>query len=292
MQGSQSEPGFLRHIRACHTASLPGARVAFRIRRASDENGRESAPVGWLLPPIAAALAAFPDIETGPDGVTLAAPAALPGIARALAERGLLRWRGEAFDVRTLRDHETLAQIDRGALPVFGIAAEGVHVNGLVGDPRKPETLRLWIARRADDKALDPGKLDHIVAGGVPAGLGIRETLTKEAMEEAAIPAELAEKAEQVATLSYAMERPEGLRRDRLHCFDLFLPEAFKPHPLDGEVAGFELWPMEQVFRGVRDTDAFKFNVNLVLIDLFLRLGMIPGAAGAELRAALQDGPA
>ncbi len=290
MQGSQSEPGFLRHILACHTASLPGARVAFRIRRG--EGGGKDAPVGWLLPPIAAALAEFPEIESGPEGVTLTDPAALPGLARALADRGLLRWRGEAFDVRTLRGHEIVAQIDRGALPVFGIAAEGVHVNGLVGDPQKPEALRLWVARRADDKALDPGKFDHIVAGGVPAGLGTEETLIKEAMEEASIPAELAAKARPVAVLSYAMERPEGLRRDRLHCFDLFVPEAFNPHPLDGEVAGFELWTMEQVFRLVRDTDAFKFNVNLVLIDLFLRLGMIGGEAGAELRAALQNGPA
>ena len=37
----------------------------------------------------------------------------------------------------------------------------------------------------------------------------------------------------------------------------------------------FELWPIEQVMQTVRDTDRFKFNVNLVLIDLFERQGMI-----------------
>jgi hypothetical protein len=37
----------------------------------------------------------------------------------------------------------------------------------------------------------------------------------------------------------------------------------------------------------VRETDSFKFNVNLVLIDLFLRRGLIAGQAGAALRAAL-----
>ena len=68
------------------------------------------------------------------------------------------------------------------------------------------------------------------------------------------------------------MERPEGLRRDLLHCYDLVLPEDFVPHPQDGEVSGFELWPIEQVLERVRDTEEFKFNVNLVLIDLFLRL--------------------
>ena len=39
----------------------------------------------------------------------------------------------------------------------------------------------------------------------------------------------------------------------------------------------------------VRDTDAFKFNVNLVLIDLFLRTGMIDATSpeGQRLRRGL-----
>jgi 8-oxo-dGTP pyrophosphatase MutT (NUDIX family) len=109
----------------------------------------------------------------------------------------------------------------------------------------------------------------------VPAGLTPVETLVKEAEEEAAIPASLACQAVPVATISYAMERPEGLRRDLLYCYDLNLPEDFSPHAADGEVEAFELWPIARVMRTVRDTDAFKFNVTLVLIDLFQRQGLL-----------------
>ena len=56
---------------------------------------------------------------------------------------------------------------------------------------------------------------------------------------------------------------------------------------MDGEVAGFELWPMARVVSAVRDTDEFKFNVNLVLIGLLLRLGLVDDPA---LRAALEQG--
>ena len=49
----------------------------------------------------------------------------------------------------------------------------------------------------------------------------------------------------------------------------------------------FALWPLRRVLAAVRETDSFKFNVNLVLIDLFLRRGVIAGQAGAALRAAL-----
>jgi 8-oxo-dGTP pyrophosphatase MutT (NUDIX family) len=231
--------------------------------------------VGWVSTPIVSALHNMAGIRCPQDRVVLDDPAALPTIAHALAERGYYRWRDEAFDVRARPGGPVLAMIDRGALPSFGIQAAGVHVNGLVG-PR--DGLRLWVARRARNKHLDPGKLDNVVAGGVPAGLGLTETLIKEAEEEAAIPHELAAAAVQVGVIEYAMERPEGLRRDILYCYDLSLPEDFLPMATDGEVEAFELWPISRVLETVRETDDFKFNVDLVLIDLFLRLGLIAAA--------------
>jgi len=268
--------GFMRHARDCDNAVLPGDRLAFHIR---------GAPVGWVRTALAEALAAFPAVAVSASGVDLTDPASLPGIARALSERGLHRWRGEAFDVRATPEGPALARIDRGAIPAFGIEATGVHLNGLV---ERGDGLHVWIALRAMNKALDPGKLDHIVAGGVPAGLTPDETLVKEAAEEAAIPADLMGGARHVGIISYAMERPEGLRRDRLHCYELVLPEGFTPVAADGEVESFELWPIARVLETVRDSDAFKFNVNLVMIGLFIRLGLIAGAEADALRAAIR----
>ncbi len=88
------------------------------------------------------------------------------------------------------------------------------------------------------------------------------------------------------------MERDEGLRRDVLHCFDLELPESFLPEPQDREVEAFELWELPRVLETMRGTDDFKFNVNLVLIDLFLRRGMVRGEEAESLRAALYSGEA
>ncbi len=264
-------------MRACNNAELPGTRRPFRI-------GDQA--VGWLPARIVVALDGRPDITCSACGVTLADPAALPHIAHDLAERGLYRWRGEEFDVRSRPDAPVLTRIDRGALPSFGIQAVGVHVNGLV---RRGDGLHLWVARRAADKLLDPGKLDHIVAGGVPAGLGPAETLVKEAGEEASIPPDLAVRAVPVGVIAYAMERPEGLRRDRLHCYDLELPADFTPRAADGEVESFELWPLARAFMAVRDTDDFKFNVNLVLIDLFIRYGLIAGPEAESLRTELRS---
>ncbi len=162
-------------------------------------------------------------------------------------------------------------------------------MNGLV---HRDGDWHVWVARRAANKLLDPGKLDHIVAGGVASGYSVIETLVKEAGEEAAIPPDLALKAKPVGIVEYAMERAEGLRRDRLHCFDLILPEDFVPHPADGEVEAFELWPLRRAYDVLATGENFKFNVALVMVDLLLRTSVIDPESeeGMQLRAALARG--
>ncbi len=269
----------LRHIAACRNADLPRDRLRLLAG---------AAPVGWVTEATAVALEALGAVR-GAGSVAVADAAALdPAAARIAAERGF-RLRGEAFDIRDDDTGASLGRIDRGALPLFGIRAEGVHLNGLV---RRADGLHLWVARRAAHKALDPGKLDHLVAGGVPAGLTPQQTLEKEGQEEAGLPPALARQARPVATIAYAMQRAEGLRRDTLLCFDLFLPADFVPTPHDDEVESFFLAPLTEVLQRARATEDFKFNVNLVLIDLFLREGLIDPASaeGRALRAAL-DAP-
>lgn len=286
--------GFMRHIAACNTAVLPGKRLIFRI------NGN---PVGYVDPRIAPALEAMG--LRGGDGFELDDPSRLESIGEDLAARNLYRSHHELFDVwssyeacggdtslpegfppeRPLErgpERGPLGRIDRGALPLFGFIGVGVHLNGLVS---RDDGLHLWVGRRAADKRLDPGKLDHLVAGGVPAGLTPDVAIVKEAEEEASLPQDLVRRdARRVGRIHYTLEREEGLRRDCLVCYDLLLSDSFQPVPADGEVAEFLLLPIAEVFRLVRDTDEFKFNVNLVLIDLFLRKGLIDPASGEGLR--------
>jgi 8-oxo-dGTP pyrophosphatase MutT (NUDIX family) len=259
------DPLLFRHIAACNNASLPGERHRFQI-------GNET--VGYVLPELATALADFDVVRVDSSSVTLRDDAAgdLPRLAAAMADIGYGRHRGELFDVRASEHGPVLSQIDRGSLPSFGIAAAGVHLNGLV---RRPDGVHVWVAHRAKNKPLDPGKLDHIVAGGISAGMDALATLEKEAAEEASLPPQLVRRAVPVATIRYSMERGEGLRRDVLYCYDLDLPDDVIPVADDGEVDCFELWPAAQLLDRVRTTDDVKFNVNLVLIDLFQRLRMV-----------------
>jgi thiamine pyrophosphokinase len=281
--------GFARHIAACNNLASPAGLIPFRIG---------AAQVGWLEAELARWLAFRPqDFHFAAEGVSLAArlrsqatrEAALGGAAQGLAKAGHLKLRGELFDIRASPEGPVLARLDRGAIPAFGILAQGVHLNGLV---RRADGLHIWLGKRARDKAIAPGQWDNMVAGGNPAGLTAEETLIKEAAEEAGLAPELAARARPVSRLSYIMRNAEGLRRDILHVFDLELPEEFRPVPHDDEVEFFELWPAARVLELVRDTGDVKFNVNLVLIDLFLREGLIDPDSpdGRRLQLGLRAG--
>ena len=61
-----------------------------------------------------------------------------------------------------------------------------------------------------------------------------------------------------------------------LFCYDLEVPRDFVPRNNDGELVAFTLEDAGTVLAKVRDSDDFKFNVNLVLIDFALRHGLVP----------------
>ena len=133
----------------------------------------------------------------------------------------------------------------------------------------------LWIGRRATDRPVSPGKLDNLVAGGMPLGIGLFANLLKEAKEEADLSPDLAGRAQAVGALGYRMEVADGLRDDVLFVYDLDLPMDFVPRNTDGEVESFFQMPLNDVAVRLRDTRDFKFNVALVLIDFLIRHGTI-----------------
>src|SRR5258707_9456407 len=105
-----------------------------------------------------------------------------------------------------------------------------VHLNGVVeyadGAPRKAAP-QLWIARRSDTKATDPGMLDNVVAGGIGWGFGIAATIIKEGWGEAGIPEEIAARATAGRTPPVLQTFPEGTPAQQIFFYELALPADF-----------------------------------------------------------------
>jgi 8-oxo-dGTP pyrophosphatase MutT (NUDIX family) len=231
-------------------------------------------------------------------------------ILLALVAKGLVpRERKELYPVALSYTAPPVALADRALMPALGFLSCGIHCNAYVGGlgaeelrdstvksprplvPESPSPLKLWIARRSLDSATDPGKLDHLVAGGQPYGLTLEENLAKEAWEEAGVPKELVKAAIAAGSVTYSRQQKHMLRRDTLFLFDLELPAGFTPKNQDGEVLDFRRMDIAEVLKLLLDsTNYFKFNVPLVLIDFLIRHGYIaanePGFAA--LKAGLQ----
>lgn len=263
---------FLRHVIACNAHDATGL-VPFVVA------GRR---VGRLSAALRDRLEAFGDpFGRAGDGIAvtdrLRTPAertaAVGDALRALVADGTIhKLRRELYPVVTRWGDEPLMGIDRAAVPYFGLPSFGLHVNGFV---RRPDGPHLWVGKRAMDRGVAPGKYDNLVAGGQPMGLTLAENLVKEAHEEAGLSPDLARRAVPVGAISYTMGTRRGLRVDTLFCYDLELPDDMVPRNTDGEVERFELWPLDRVAASVRDTDDWKFNVNLVVIDFLIRHGCL-----------------
>ncbi len=263
---------FLQHLQRCNRHDLSGF-IPFRV---------DDSVVGQIRPVFAEHLSAWPEVfAVTPEGVDLVLDssgmdersAVVAEVLNRLVECGILPGlHGEQYGVTAHSRENSVLLIDRAAAPHFGIRAFGQHLNGYV---RKGNSCYMWIGRRASNRMIYPGKLDHLVAGGLPYNISLPGNLAKECWEEAAIPPELVSRAIPVGTVSYIAESKRGLKPDTLYCYDLELPADFQPRCTDGEVEEFYLWPVEQVIEVVRETEEFKQNCNLVIIDFLIRHGFI-----------------
>jgi isopentenyldiphosphate isomerase len=264
---------YLRHIEACNPV-ITERFVPWEI------NGQV---YGWLRPSFIEHLRQFDQLFAFSDSkVGLSNPAfqgealtaELTDVVNTLYEQGVLPHKpmNEPYPLTAGERDEAIAEIDRVAASHFGLRSFGQHLNGYVNYNGR---LLLWVGKRARDRAIFPGAWDNMVAGGLPQGISLEENLIKECQEEAGMPAALAQQATYVGSIAYNRVNANGFRPDVLYCYDIELPATFIPQNTDGEVESFHLMPVEDVLQIVRDTDDFKLNCNLVIIDFALRHRLI-----------------
>jgi len=275
---------FEERIAACNNADL-GRYEAWRFRGSVAGHVRRDR-IDRLL----ALGTGFEQAGSGPAlaaADTATASAALARTATALAAAGEIRaLTGEFFPVPLSPETGSAPVVDRAAVMWLGVRPLGVHLTGFC---RNARGTWIWVARRSRHKPTYPGMLDNTVAGGQPEGIGLDENMHKECGEEAAIPPELARTARRTGYVSYVREEAGGLKPEALHCYDLELPWDFEPRPADGEAEGFERLHADEVIALVRDTERFKPNCNLVLLDFFLRHGLLDGELPPERRTRLRS---
>jgi 8-oxo-dGTP pyrophosphatase MutT (NUDIX family) len=260
---------FMQHIRRCNNFR-PDEFVPLMV---------DNLLTGRVRPVFAAQLLAYPDVFQGDAsrGVCLNSAitgfdersAALAAVVEGLASQGIVQAPlGEAYPVTRGTREQAIFLVDREAASWFGFRAFGQHLNGYV---RRGEELLMWVGKRSSDRRIFPGRLDQLVAGGLPHGISLADNLARECYEEAGIGAGLAARAQFAGSVTYFAQTEKGAKPDELFCYDLELPQEFEPRCTDGEVEAFFLMPVAEVMEIVRTSMDFKPNCSLVVLDFLLR---------------------
>jgi 8-oxo-dGTP pyrophosphatase MutT (NUDIX family) len=260
---------------------------AFRIEQGHPLGG-ESGDDSRIGSPDGGGQSASPSAAGGPV-VVLHLPrgpardARLDEIHRALRDAGRIQaWRDERFPLRG-PDGVEHGLVERAAARFWGLLTWGAHANGYLADATGRPT-HLWIARRARTKPTDPGMLDTLVGGGVPAGQTPDEAIVREGWEEAGlVPEDLAGRVAG-GVLEIDADIPEGRQLERLFVFDIALPARWVPRAIDGEVDEHLLMSVDEALAraaaGEMTTDAA-----LSTLDFALRHGVAGRDAPAHALA-------
>jgi len=213
----------------------------------------------------------IPLISIGNDCLTirLARPVDLSASLYKLADKmragGFIPgWRNEDFAWIDQNGHKYF-RLERAAFRSFGFRSTAAHINGYT------QSGLLWLGRRSETKATDPGLLDNIAAGGISADETPWICAKRELWEEAGVPTHIADQVEPVARIH--MRRPiagRGFHDEQLYVYDLELPNNFVPTNHDGEVSGFiEISLAEAAARIL--ADEFTSDAAFVTADYILR---------------------
>jgi len=197
---------------------------------------------GWLAPRAQAALTALATVHG--DGVALGqglAPgpelnACLQQVACLLRAAGALSgWRDELLDVLDSAEKPSvLGAIERAAARPLGLLTQAVHLNASTPDGR------IWIARRAPSKAVDPGLWDTLAGGLVSHGETPAIALLRESLEEAGLTEAVLATRSPLRHLGRISRRvPEGYLVQNVLACHAVLEADVRPVNHDGEVMAF-----------------------------------------------------
>lgn len=261
-----SSPAFLDAIRTRQQSLAP------RIQQLPPAGSRPltiaGRVAGWITPRATEALEGMDGVRVTDEAVhVVAAPrrrlpldTIMAAIAQVLHRNGCLRgWRDELLDV--YGEGRRLCVLERAAMRPLGLLTKAVHLNAWSPDGR------IWLARRADTKATDPGMWDTLVGGLAVSAEPLDTSLLRECAEEAGLnPADVHDRSPLRIILRMHRRLPEGYQVEDVLVSDCILPESVVPQNQDGEVSEIRLASVEETW-SMLEAGLFTHEAEACILD-------------------------
>jgi len=228
---------------------------------------------GWVHPAAALALAGLESIQVKAESIEVLEPnelaslsTLLAGVALRLKEAGCcVAWRNELLDVWA--GEASIAAIERGVVRPLGLTTRAVHLQA------RNAAGALWVARRALNKATDPGMWDTLVGGLVGYGEPDDLALVRETEEEAGLSPEQIKYRTPIRQITVMQRQlPEGYQIERVLTSECVLADDSVPVNQDGEVMHIQcIEPTEVV--DMLLAKAFTTEATIVIAEDLVRRG-------------------
>ena len=177
----------------------------------------------------------------------------LQAVAQQLHRQGaVVGWRDEAYSSWSPQEADwpyqepELFRLERAAFRFFGLRSHASHVHGLTADGR------MWCGRRALSKATDPGLLDNLAAGGLPADEEPHSCAVREILEEAGLSRTLSKVVACPTVITTERAEPEGWHSETLFVYTTSVSDTETPINQDGEVSEFLCLETSEVLSRMR----------------------------------------
>lgn len=223
---------------------------------------------GWITPRATDSVAGMDGVRVTDEAVhVVAAPrqrlpldTIMARIAGVLHENGCLRgWRDELLDV--YGEGRRLCVLERAAMRPLGLLTKAVHLNGWSPDGR------MWLARRSDTKATDPGMWDTLVGGLAVSAEPLDTSLLRECAEEAGLsPSDVHDRSPLRIILRMHRRLPEGYQVEDVLVSDCVLDESVAPQNQDGEVSEIRLVTIEETW-SMLEAGEFTHEAEACILD-------------------------
>ncbi|WBF65591.1 MAG: NUDIX domain-containing protein [Candidatus Kinetoplastibacterium crithidii] len=175
------------------------------------------------------------------------------------------KWNNELLDIVD-NNQKTIGYIERSAARVLGLQTRVVHLNAWNSHNS------IWISKRSNKKAINPGKWNTLVGGLVSYKEDINQALTRESIEEANLDiSTVSQRSELLKITDIYKLTSDGFQIEELFSSSCLLNNMI-PSNKDGEIDIIKIHSIEEIIRLVERNEITEESSLVIIKDLIQKI--------------------
>ncbi|WP_051008533.1 NUDIX domain-containing protein [Candidatus Kinetoplastidibacterium crithidiae] len=177
------------------------------------------------------------------------------------------KWNNELLDI-TDNNQKTIGYIERSTARALGLKTRVVHLNAWNSN------TSIWISKRSNKKAINPGKWDTLVGGLVSYKENINQALKRESLEEANLDiSAIRQRSKLQKIIDIYKLTSDGFQTEELFSSSCLL-NNMTPSNKDGEIDIIKIHSIEEVIRLIERNDFTEESSLIIIKDLIQKIKM------------------